>query len=82
MGSFRSILCIITITDWGHSAAYKLSRWTDGSLWSLSFMVSFPAEKLGWAQPFKVTMEKLPWKSRWFLCRDRLQINIRKETEK
>ena len=82
VSSFRFILCMITIIDWGHSVAYKPSRWTDGSRWSVSFMVSFPAEKLGCAHPFKVTMGKLSWKLRWFLCRDRLQINIQKETEK
>ena len=61
---------------------YKPSSWTGGLLWSLSIMVSFPVEKLDWAHPFKVTNGKLSRKSRWFLCRDSLQINIQKETEK
>lgn len=82
LGSFHFILCRITITDRGHNGAYKPSSWTGGSLWSLSIMVSFPVEKLDWAHPFKVTNGKLSRKSRWFLCRDSLQINIQKETEK
>ena len=82
LGSFHFILCRITITDRGHNGAYKPSSWTGGSLWSLSIMVSFPVEKLDWAHPFKVTNGKLSRKSRWFLCRDSLQINIKKETEK
>ena len=43
-------------------------------------MVSFSAEKIDWAHSFKETSGKLSRKSRFFLCRDRLQININKET--
>ena len=45
LGSFHFILCIITIIDWGHSEAYKPSRWTSGSLRSLSIIVSTPWKK-------------------------------------
>ena len=54
LGSFRFILCIITIIDRGHSAVYIPSCWTKGSVWSFSFLVSVPAKKLGWAQPLKL----------------------------
>ena len=86
IGSYRiifvSFLCTVTIIDWGHSAVYTHSRRTDGLLWSLSFLVSYPAENLGWAQSFKVVNGKPSWKSRWFLWREKLQKNIQKENKK
>ena len=45
--TFWFIFCMIIIIDWGHSAVYIPSRSTGGSLWSLLFFISFPAEELG-----------------------------------
>ena len=77
--SFNLVISIITIIDSGSSSVYTPSCWTSGSLWNLSIPVPFPEANSSRAPTFKTFNGKLSWKSRWFLYKERKEINTHKE---